>query len=108
MFPSPIILALPDASAVIPSTTLFRSSVTVLPATGLLFASFKVTVIVEMVEPFAVTDAGEAPTVDCAAVTAPEVGIAQAGSPVTSQSRVPAAVRNNEPDVRDVTVNVTT
>ena len=47
------------------------ASVTVLPGTELLFASFKVTVIVEVVVPFAVTEVGEADTVDCAALTAP-------------------------------------
>ena len=47
------------------------ASVTVLPETGLLLASFNVTVIVEVVAPSAVTEAGAAATVDCAAVTAP-------------------------------------
>ena len=37
------------------------ASVTVLPETGLLFVSFRVTVIVEVVEPSAVTDVGDAP-----------------------------------------------
>jgi hypothetical protein len=45
--------------------------VTVLPDTGLLFTSCKVTVTVEVVEPSAVTEVGEAETVDWAAVTAP-------------------------------------
>jgi hypothetical protein len=44
---------------------------TFLLGTGLLLPSFKVTVIVEVVVPSAVTEAGEAATVDCAAVTAP-------------------------------------
>jgi len=47
------------------------ANVTVLPETELPLASFNVTVIVEVVVPSAVTDAGEAVTVDCAAVTAP-------------------------------------
>ena len=51
------------------------ASVTVLPETGLLYASFRVTVIVEGVEPFAGTDAGDAATDDCAAVTAPAVKV---------------------------------
>src|ERR1017187_72669 len=45
--------------------------VTVLPDTGLLFTSFKVTVTVEVVAPSAVTQVGEADTADWAAVTAP-------------------------------------
>jgi hypothetical protein len=45
--------------------------VTVLPDTGLLFTSFKVTVTVEVVAPSAVTEVGEADTADWAAVTAP-------------------------------------
>jgi hypothetical protein len=46
------------------------ASVTVLPETGFILASFSVTVTVEVVTPSAVTEAGEAVTVDCAAVTA--------------------------------------
>ena len=48
------------------------ASVTVLPETGFDWASFSVTVIVEVVEPSAVTEAGAALTVDCAAVTGPD------------------------------------
>ena len=51
------------------------ASVTVLPATGFNWASRSVTVTVEADEPFAVTDAGEAPTDDCAAVTEPAVNV---------------------------------
>jgi hypothetical protein len=49
--------------------------VTVLPLTGLLFASKSVTVIVEVVVPSAVTEAGLALTVDLAALTAPAVKV---------------------------------
>ena len=49
------------------------ASVTVLPATGFDCASRSVTVTVELAEPSAVTDAGAAATLDCAAVTAPAV-----------------------------------
>ena len=45
--------------------------VTVLPATGLPSASFKVTVMVDVVELSAGTEVGTATTVDCAAVTGP-------------------------------------
>src|SRR3954454_3945041 len=47
------------------------ASATVLPATGLDWASRSVTVTVEKLEPSAATVAGEAATEDCAAVTAP-------------------------------------
>ena len=46
-------------------------SVTVLPKTGLLSASFKVTVIVEVEVPSAVTDVGKAATVDVPALAVP-------------------------------------
>jgi hypothetical protein len=45
------------------------ASVTVLPVTGLLFASNRVTVIVEVVEPSAITEAGLGFTVDVEALT---------------------------------------
>ncbi len=45
------------------------ASVTVLPGTGLLLASRRVTVTVDVVEPSAVTEEGAAETPDCAAVT---------------------------------------
>ena len=51
------------------------ASVTVLPETGLLLASRRVTVTVEVVEPSAVTDEGAAETPDCAAVTGPGVKV---------------------------------
>ena len=54
------------------------ASVTVLPETGFEFASFSVTVTVEVVAPSAVTDVGEAETVDCAAVTGPGVNVTPA------------------------------
>ena len=48
----------------------FLASVTVLPGTPLLLASFRVTVIVEVV-PSAVTEAGNAVTVEAVALTGP-------------------------------------
>jgi hypothetical protein len=50
-------------------------SVTVFPDTGLLFASFKVTVIVEVVEPSATTEVGDATTVDTVDDTGPAVTV---------------------------------
>jgi hypothetical protein len=50
---------------------LVLASVTVLPLIGLLFASNRVTVIVDVVAPSATTDVGLALTVDTDALTAP-------------------------------------
>jgi hypothetical protein len=49
--------------------------VTVFPLTGLLCASWSVTVMVEVVEPSAVTEVGLALTVDVPAFTAPAVKV---------------------------------
>src|SRR3954468_341917 len=54
------------------------ASVTVLPGTGCDWASFSVTVTVEVVTPLAVTDAGDAVTVDWAAATGPTVKLTTA------------------------------
>ena len=80
----------PDAALIVglPGPEVF-ASVTVLPETGLLFASFNVTVIVEVVVPSAGTDVGNADTVDCAAVTAPGSTV---NSPLTPVS-LPPVVR---------------
>ena len=61
---TPELLEDPEAADIVSFPLLLEASVTVLPETGLPWASFKVTVIVEVVEPSAVTEAGEAPTVD--------------------------------------------
>jgi hypothetical protein len=75
-------VATPEAS-VIPETVVIvgvpgpdvLASVTLLPETGLLFTSFKVTVIVEVAEPSATTDVGNATTVDVPALTEPVVSV---------------------------------
>ena len=54
--------------------------------------SFKVTVTVEVVTPFAVTDAGAALTVDWAAVTAPGVKVTVAVCVTVRESVVSVAV----------------
>ena len=69
------------------------ASVTVLPATGFDCASRSVTVIVELVEPSAVTEAGAALTVDCAAVTAPAVKLTDAVCATVIESVVSCAVK---------------
>src|SRR5580704_16529850 len=60
-------------AAEITELPVFLASVTVLPLTGLLFASFSVTVIVEVVTPSATTDVGLALTVDSDALGVPSV-----------------------------------
>ncbi len=69
---TPLALEAPLAAEIV-ELPLPAVSVTVLPLTGLLFTSLSVTVIVEVVEPSATTDAGLAFTVDAAALTAPAV-----------------------------------
>src|SRR5437868_13978577 len=64
-------LEVPDAAEIVSVPPRLEDSVTVLPATGLLFASRSVTVMVEIVLPSAVTPVGLAATVDCDALTAP-------------------------------------
>jgi hypothetical protein len=63
----------PEAGEIVSVAPRLEASVTVLPETGLLLASLSVTVIVEVVEPSAVTELGEAPTVEALALTAPAV-----------------------------------
>ena len=63
---TPEALVTPETVVIVEEPPLF-ASVTVLPETGFDFASFSVTVIVEVVLPSARTDVGEAVTVDWAA-----------------------------------------
>ena len=83
---------------------------TLWPPTTFPLTSFAVTVIVDAVEPSAVTDDGEDPTVDCAAVAAPAVNVTDADS----EMRVPEALvpryprTTTTPDVVDVSVAVAT
>jgi hypothetical protein len=66
--------------------------VTVLPATGLLFASRKVTVIVELTRPSAVTLAGLAVTLEAVAETMPAVKVTAAVCVIVMVSVVSVAV----------------
>ena len=68
------------------------ASVTVLPGTGFDFASFNVTVIVEVVELSAAMLAGAADTVDCAAVGVPGVNVTVAVCVTVTVSVVSVAV----------------
>jgi hypothetical protein len=79
---------------------------TVLPLTGLLFASRKVTVIVEVATPSAVTLAGLAVTVDALAETAPAVNVTEAVCVTVIVSVVSVAVIVAVPAVVERTVPV--
>lgn len=68
---TPKALELPDAAEIVSVPPRLDERVTVLPETGFPFASFKVTVIVEVVLPSAATDVGESLTVETVALTAP-------------------------------------
>ena len=66
--------------------------VTVLPLTGWLFASIRVTVIVEVVEPSAVTEVGLALTVDLVALAGPATKLTVAVCVIVTLSVVSFAV----------------
>jgi hypothetical protein len=87
----------------VPSVT---AKLTVLPATGLLFASRKVTVIVEVATPSAVTVVGLAVTVEAVADTAPAVKVTDAVWVTVIVSVVSVAVIVLVPAVVDRTVPV--
>ena len=55
------------------------ASVTVLPLTALLFASLRVTVMVEVESPSAICDVGLATTVDALALTLPGLTVTRSG-----------------------------
>jgi len=99
----------PDAALIvgIPGPDVF-ANVTVFPGTGLPFASFNVTVIVDCATPSANTEVGAAVTVDCAALTAPTVNVTVAVCVTTTLSVVSVAVKTSAPAVVDFTANVTT
>jgi hypothetical protein len=83
--------------------------VTVLPETGLLLTSKRVTVIVESVAPSSGTDVGLATTVDTLALTAPAVKVTVGVAVITREdSEVSVAVNTSAPAVVDLTVKVTT
>jgi len=82
--------------------------VTVLPETGLPPASFRVTVMVEVVLPSATTEAGEALTVDSAAVTNTGEKVTLAVWVIVTESELSVAVKTSVAVVVLVTVKVTT
>ena len=63
-----------------------------MPLTGFDCASRSVTVTVEVVEPSATTEAGDALTVDCAAETGPATNCTSAVGETTIESVVSCAV----------------
>src|SRR4051812_23185838 len=87
--PEALVFALPGEIEEEPAPC---ASVTALPATGLLCASLSVTVIVELADPFALTDVGDAETVEFAAVTAPGVNATSAVCVIVVESSVSVAV----------------
>ena len=86
------------AASVVPETVVTVDepepcvSVTALPATGWPYASFSVTVSVEVEEPSAVSEAGEAARVEADALTAPTVKETAAVSVTSTESVVSCAV----------------
>lgn len=105
--PEPSVVA--DAGAItgLPGPEVL-ASVTVLPEIAALLESFTITVIVEVVEPSAATEVGEADTVELAALTAAERKVTVAVCVTVTLSVVSVAVKTGEPAVEDFTVNVTT
>ena len=87
-----------------------ETSETVLPWTAVPLASFKVTVIVEVPLPLAVTVLGSAATVELAALSAPasKVTVAVEGEMTRLLSLTSVAVKMAGPEVEDFTLKVTT
>src|SRR6478609_9068358 len=106
---TPEVLLAPDGALIVgvPGPDVFVR-LTVLPDTGLPLASFRVTVIVEMATPLAMTEVGDALTVDCAADTGPAVKVTVAVCVMVIESVVSVAVKTSAPAVVDFTVKVTT
>jgi hypothetical protein len=88
-WPEPFVVA--ETVVIVEEPPLF-ARVTVFPLTGFERVSFNVTVIVDAVEPSAVTDAGEAETVDWAALTAPLVNVTDAVCVTVTESVLSVAV----------------
>jgi len=104
----PELLDAPEAAETVSVALRLDASVTVLPETGLLLASLRVTVMVEVVDPSAGTADGEGVTVDCAALTVPAVNVTVAVCVTVTLSVVSVAVKASAPAVMDVTVKVAT
>jgi hypothetical protein len=70
---TPELFVVPDTVVIVSFPPRLELKFTVFPETPFEFESFKVTVIVETVDPSAVTEVGLALTVDCEALTGPAV-----------------------------------
>ena len=97
----------PDAAEMVSVAPRLEARVTVFPATGLELASFRVTVMVEVVVPSAVMEVGLATTVDWAAVGVPAANVTVAVCVIVIVSVVSVAVKTPAPEVLDFTVKVT-
>jgi hypothetical protein len=88
---TPLAFEVPDAAEIteLPEPA---ASVTALPDTGLPLASFNVTVMVEVVDPFAVTLVGEAETVETVADTGPPWKVTDGAWVIVVASLVSVAV----------------
>ena len=96
---TPELLELPDAAEIVSVAPRLDVSVTVFPDTPLPFASFKVTVMVDVLLPSADTEVGDALTVDVPALTAPAVS-------VITEIDAPTDVPTDTPFIVAVTVAV--
>ena len=97
----------PEAAEIVSVAPRLEASVTVLPETGALVRVNRVTVTVDVATPLAVTDVGEALTVEWVGSGAPAANVTVAVCAITIPSVVSVAVRMAEPAVVDFTVKVT-
>ena len=87
----------PEAAEIVSVAPRLEASVTVLPATAFPYASRSVTVTVDVVEPSATIEAGEAATSDCDADPGPATNATDAVWPRVTESVVSLAVSVAEP-----------
>jgi hypothetical protein len=105
---TPIVLVVPDTVVMVSLPSRLEESETNLLLTGLPFASLSVTVIVDVVDPSAATDAGEAVTVDTEGLTAPAVKVTVACWVMVTLSVVSVALMTSVPVPVALTVPVVT
>jgi hypothetical protein len=105
----------PEALEVVPATAVILSEAprlevraTVLPETGLLFMSSRVTVTVEVVEPSATSEVGERVTLEALTFTAPTVKVTAAVAVTVTESVVSIPVKVAIPAKVDFAVKATT
>lgn len=98
----------PEAAEIVSVAPRLEASVTVLPETGALVRVNRVTVMVDVATPLAVTEVGDAPTVEWVESGAPAAKVTVAVCAITIPSVVSVAVKMAEPAVVDFTVKETT